>query len=96
MAIKVLDRTGGNGCNCRTLFLCDYEEDIKNLPTEKTTGECGDTCSAGSKAIVLENGGSTWLLGNTGTWNVWNQGNSTFPDVVGGGTADDIAGSDIV
>lgn len=84
MAIKILGKGNGDGCNCITSFLCDTEDDIKNLPTEETVGVCGDNCSAGSDALVLENGGSKWVLGNTGKWN---KVALSFPSVIGGATA---------
>jgi hypothetical protein len=34
MAIKVMDKGSGSGCNCVTSFLCDTESDINDLPTE--------------------------------------------------------------
>lgn len=89
MAIKVMKKGLGDGCNCVTTFLCDTEEDINNLPTENSKGLCGEMCSAGSEALVLENGGSKWVLGNTGKWN---QVSFSFPNVIGGLCAADIAG----
>lgn len=67
MAIKVLEKGSGDGCNCITTFLCDTEADIINLPTEKSTGVCGECCSAGSLAIIAYPHG-TRILNTQGEW----------------------------
>ena len=46
-------------------FVCDTMNDINDLPTNKKTGENGlETCSIGSKAIVIENREQYILNGN--------------------------------
>lgn len=67
MAIKVLEKGSGEGCNCKTVFLCDTTADIKNLPTETETGSCGECCSAGSLAIIADPHGLR-ILNNQGEW----------------------------
>lgn len=46
-------------------FVCDTTNDINDLPTNKETGENGlETCSIGSKAIIIENRTQYILNGN--------------------------------
>ena len=67
MAIKVLEKGSGEGCNCITTFLCDKREDVNNLPTEETPGACGECCSAGSIAIIASTH-ETKILNTKGKW----------------------------
>lgn len=67
MAIKVLERGSGEGCNCITIFLCDTEADVSDLPTETKVGECGSLCSAGSMAIIAQNK-KVLILNTQGEW----------------------------
>lgn len=67
MAIKVLEKGSGDGCNCITTFLCDTTADIKDLPTEDKPGACGDCCSAGSIAVIADTHDKR-ILNNQGEW----------------------------
>lgn len=63
MAIKVLKRDSGEGCNCMTEYLCDTSADAVNLPT--------DECAVGSIAIVVEpdaNAKRILILNTNGEW----------------------------
>ena len=70
MAVKVLDRDTGKGCDCITVYLCDTAEDVETLSTETEIGVCGALCSAGSMAIVVEPKG-LYVLNNQGEWKLW-------------------------
>ena len=67
MAVKVLDRGAGEGCNCITTFMIDTDADKYDLPTTTATGVCGDTCSAGSMAIVADTK-SVLMINTEGVW----------------------------
>lgn len=67
MAIKVLRRGNGEGCNCITEYLCDTEEDVANLPTETKEGACGAVCSAGSAALIAKDK-TVKVLNCSGEW----------------------------
>lgn len=67
MAIKVLDRGAGEGCDCITEYLCDTEEDVATLSTETKVGACGSLCSAGSLALIAETK-EIKVLNNQGEW----------------------------
>lgn len=70
MGVKILSRSGGDGKNCITTYLCDAEADVSTLSTEKTVGICGSLCSAGSMAIVIEPK-AVYMLNTQSEWKLW-------------------------
>lgn len=49
-------------------FLCDFRNDIQNLPTQNTkSADYPNGVPTGSEALCAEDG-SVWILTNAGTW----------------------------
>lgn len=74
MAYKVIRATGSIQGIAKRLFVCDTENDISNLPTNKKRGlkQDGDTvsdeiCAIGSIAKIVETG-NHYILNASGEW----------------------------
>lgn len=54
----------GSPLDCHQEFVCDYRNDVNNLPTQNTEK---DKCPSGSTALVIEDS-SVWILNSLGEW----------------------------
>ena len=82
--IRKLTTVGYEAANAVGRFICDYQSDLSDLPTQTRSAKYPemDMVNAGSTAVVLEDG-TQYMLDNQGQWKQLSSG--------GGGGDIDIA-----